>query len=490
MLTDYIAEVDLNIGSNPADSIHSILASFPQNEYSLDLADGYNRFAVYSKNKQAYVDAIKSFQQEILIRQHLTPEDAFNSLFSNLVSTYADMIKPVSKSYYADMDVAVQHYSDLSGPQPTINLLLDIQKKLSSLGLFNQAKDCLNRALVVYNKLNIHDPEQKYLIYHPFIAVNNSLMEADLRNHTLNSPTFGFMDTYVKELTDEQAMVEICNSGLTVLFSLHPIKCIEFMLKAAVISHDANKPKSTYFDFFENVYGVIRANPTFLQGSDHHSSFESVTDYETVFGKFYRFADGKNFILNKSPAYPVTSIDMFHFVAGKFLALNDTDNAEMCIRAATVMIDYGIPDDKHNEPICKQIDLENFNLRKKLCYQRENYSQVLSMIRLKASFDQWAVVEISDQDCMVELSHLGERCLSQTPSPNFLDGLEAFREAMNLCKKLYPGNNSTMAGLLHDMALSYEDYYQHTKDKDVKNMAAQCETQYEQMMQCINQGIL
>ena len=141
------------------------------------------------------------------------------------------------------------------------------------------------------------------------------------------------------------------------------------MIRAGIVCYDGKKSKTTYLDYFETVYKLIKANPSLIVGNNHKSTFEDNSlDYDTVFGKFYRFAHPNYLIFNKgSSSYPITVIDMYQYMASKLLALNDNDNGEVCIRAASIIKSYNLPQD-NNDPLCKTYNLIEFYLFKKLRY--------------------------------------------------------------------------------------------------------------------------
>ena len=486
LLTDYIVELDNNIGPNPILSIQSILNSFGKDEDSIDLADGYNRYGVYCKSKGDYVEAIKSFQQELKIRMHLEPR-YYNNIYSNIVSTYLEMINASGTSLSNNMDDSISNFEEINGAQDTIKLLIDIYTKLYNKQAYEQASFCLNLALNIYNESNMNNAELKYLIYHGFINLNNIFMTMDLNKGHLDTPTFSNLDSYIKEITKEQAIVELSNTALTVLNNLYPIKGIELLLNAAIICADLNKPQSAYFSLFESIYKIVRAHPEFVQGV-HEDSFENVFDYEKTFGKFFKYADKAHIINNTQPGkhYPLTIIEMYHYVAGKYLNLNDYYNADLCIRAASFITDFNIP--KHDQ-VLKSINLAEFNLRKSLNYKLNKLGEVISMLKHKSCHEKGAVVGIKDQECISELVHIAEMCLKDKLNHDFNDGIRAYLEALHLCKRAHPGNNYTTAGLLHDIALAYHEQFVFTHNKEFENEAKEFEGKYERMMQCIQQGI-
>ena len=147
LLTDYINELDKNIGSNVVDSIKSLLSSFGKDEYSIDLADAYNRLGVYNSKAGNYLEAVKAFQQEENIRLHMAP-DEYNSVYVNILKSYSSLLN--SSTISPDMEGLIQNYQDINGGgEPAIKLLVDINSKKFDLKLYDQAKACLNKAVDV-----------------------------------------------------------------------------------------------------------------------------------------------------------------------------------------------------------------------------------------------------------------------------------------------------------------------------------------------------
>ena len=490
LLTDYIVEVDRNIGTDPIGSIQLLLDSFSKNEYSIDLADGYNRFGVYNKNKKMFVEAIKAFIQEYNIRVHLTPGD-YNSLYANLVSTFVEMFKNSSDNLKNDLDVTIKCYLDINGAEASVKLLMDIHAKRIGAKAYDQARDCLNKAIQIYSEANLNDLSLKYAIYHSLFNIDNILFAKDHASLKMDSPVFVRMNEYLNELTQEQAIIELNNTAINYLIDIYPLKSVEFLLRAAIICFDTAKPQTSYFDQFENIFRVLVRNPVLLLVPEFEDkfTFENEEHLAQMNNKFYRFINAK-FVLNNSleeRQHPITTVHMYQYVASKYLIIKENDNCDFCLKASSYLYENLIPND---ELELFMMQMTEFEVRKKNRLSMNKIDEVIQMLKNKSSYPDRPKLDLKDKECLNELTHIAENCV-HAKTPDYKNGLDAFMAALEYSKLINKRNNMTTVTLLHDIALAFHEFYNSTgySDENLESLSKAYEKQYDLMIQMIHQGI-
>ena len=275
----------------------------------------------------------------------------YNSVYVNILKSYSSLLN--SSTISPDMEGLIQNYQDINGGgEPAFKLLVDINSKKFDSKLYDQTKACLNKAVDVYNKSKLNNPDLIYSLYHKLINISNVVCSDDLKKSnsisTLsNHPEMVLFIDYLNHLTLEQHYSELKNTA-TILQDIGSLKSIEFFIKCAYLSKSSNKTDAVYNDHFETIYRILDRFPVLFDvqkdrlDEQIQAMFENSKNGFFIFVNLYNFSthlltvfekNSSKFVVINALYYKVLW-DMYVYIGNKYFDVNDSFKGESCRRAA------------------------------------------------------------------------------------------------------------------------------------------------------------
>ena len=439
-------------------------------EFHADIADAYHRLGLLQRRQNLHLDAVKSLQEEIRIRQNVAPND-YTALYENVASVYADV--PSNEAI-----TAMQHaISKDTGPS-SIKLILKKHAKLVSLNKLDDSLFILHLGIVSSQSLSdeVLKKQVKELYIKSCYTKLASIESADKMSvamfegiSDLVTKTYTGRD-YVSEmvklftvyLSDSSRIADlgvVCYRGVT--FLMRAIYTLYCDLKVT------DQKAEPYVSLFECIFKCIQ-NQSGLLSPRFNANLLTVAHLKAYFPQ-------------DEPQKFGYLIELYLYVAEKFAALIRDDsmsegspgyNAKQAYTMVQTLCEWNAIT---TGPYVKRIfELNLYCVGKRCDFEFvSEYTEVFDKLAQNLTSRI-----LSDEESLAEWLHLAERCNGVR---KFGLASEAYENALVYCLKLYPGNNFTTAELLQDIGIAYKSM--------LDDKYEEYERKYEHMIQCIRQGI-